>query len=331
MSENRNFTLRVSDSWIRTLDTLTGKFKPKKRSQVLRELVAREERFWELAPYTADETRILVLVPSTGNKLYWLRQQLRIHAECTDLPFLIGIKVSWKKHFEDEDNIDPQAVRDKWLINYFSAWSGTRVGEELIAQDSDRLGTVFKYTEIPVNQQPESALTKEIIASFDEYVAKYEPDVYTHDRSDVAIDIPTLNFEIQVIVDLDLYNDEKQRRFAGLACELRNRDSFKISTGPTSLGIEWDKGRYPLEESAAPHTIDVLERVKKSIEDLRGRLERLTSDDAHALDGQPIVQKSEHRQALRSLALPDQFLFGRVRWEHPLPSMVVSVTWNRPR
>ena len=334
MAKTKTITLRVTDAWYHTLEKLVERLRlnpEKHRSKVIREMVSREAQIWNMSPYIADKTKVLIIVPARGAKVFWFGQRLILTAACEHLPTTVAIMPESKSHFENEDANSAQNARDKWLINYFAAWSGDRIGKHLIVQETDRLGEIVKFAPLPVHQPKDAAVAKEILACCDEYIAPYIPGKPEHDRSDIAIDVPTLELDVQVVVDLDRYPVAHQRKYAGMDFELRNRERVRFSEAyRQSIGFDWENGRYPQEGYVRRSYAQCLNTVRNSVKSLEERLSELTREDALAQDGRPVVENQEHRNILRSVTLPESFLFGRVQWKMPFQNVIVSVTWNKP-
>ena len=71
--------------------------------------------------------------------------------------------------------------------------------------------------------------------------------------------------------------------------------------------------------------------ITKSIKALEEKLQYVATDEAYAsADGRPVVESAQKRTFLRSIAFPDEFIFGRLQWNLPFQNLLVSGTWNRP-
>jgi len=335
MAENaRNFTFRVRESWIETLEKLTqglGLDPSRDRSRVLRELVERESNFWELSPYVSESTRVFIFISESGTKLYWGYQNLFLNANCEELQTAIALKPEWKENVESPDD-RAEVIRDareRWLINYFGAWAGAKPGKQLIVHTTDRTGAIVKYAALPANQQQGARLVREILAAYRGYVAPYRPGTVAHDRTDVPVQIPTLEIEIHLIVDVRFYSNLIQRKSVALSYHLSNLDRKEFPTVQLPE-ITWVHGRYPLPRNARKAMTQAVAAVSDSMSNLRARILDIAGDTVSAPDGKPFAEAPAQRDELRAIELPEEYLFGLLRWRFPNPSVLISMTWNRP-
>jgi hypothetical protein len=247
------------------------------------------------------------------------------------LPSQVAVKPEKKHQFERRDG-----DRDDWLMNYFAVWEGKTIGEKLIAQDTDRDGRTTKFVDLPIHQPKGTTITREILVATKNYVQYSVEGEGSDDRADVPIDILTVNLQLVVLVDLDLYRaNENKMRDAEVHYQLRNLDFARLNEyriGFEEDAILWNNGRIPSTSFRPPKSYSrLLAFTQRLARKFETRVLQLTSDDAIARsDGKPIIIAPESREILRSMKSPARFICGCLEWPLPYSNLVVSVAWNKP-
>ncbi len=326
-NKTTTLTLRVSETWRESLEQLAEDLKldPKRdRSRIIRDLVSRESRTWKEAPYVSLKTSGLVYATARRTLLYWIKQDLILVNDREKIPCKISIKPDRKEHFEQSGN---EERKDHWLINYFSIF---RDGK-LIVQDTDRAGVTTKFVDLPINTPQDTMVRREILCAASGYVEEEKANERYDDRTDFPIDIPTLELDLRIAVDSDVYAVDQQRQHAGVDFELRNREHAKLS-GLIDRNLIWNRGRHP-SPAIKPRTsyLKLLESSRESLGQLINRVSELADKGQVASsDQKPLVNNKEKRAELLRVAMPESFLFGRLRWSMPQQNLVVCLAWNKP-
>ncbi len=327
MKKTTTLTLRVSEDWRESLEQLAEDLKldPKRdRSNIIRDLISRESKTWTEAPYISLRTSGLIYATAQRTLLYWINQDLILVNDRERIPCKISIKPERKDHFEQSGAADRE---DRWLINYFSIFRG----DNLVIQDTDRTGITTKFVDMPINLPQDTAIRREVLCGASHYVEQERPNERYDDRTDVPIDIPTLELDLRILVDSNLYADDHQREHAGVDFELRNREHAKLS-GLVDRELRWYRGRYP-SPAPRPRTsyLRLLDSSREALGRLITRINELACKDQVAFsDRRPIVETPEKREKLLRIASPESFLFGHLYWKMPQQSLVVCLAWNKP-
>ena len=330
---SKSLTIRAKDQWFSKLQDLLillDKKANRDRSGLVRELVSREYDYYFTTPYFSPKMRCLAFVASDGSAVYWQRQHLVLREDRAVLPCVVEVKPEKRA-----DYVDPQLAQDNWLINYFAAWRGKEVRDTLIADGTDPHGSTSKHVDLKINLGQDNAIIKESLIANRRYVQWHNPADRRDDRADIFIDIPTDEIDIQIIVDLDLYQDKLRREDAKLDYQLRNRDLIRCNKLSLSQEPEfsWKTFRFPgsPELRRRDDYVDLHDTVTNSVRDLKKRLRDLCREEPLTrANDQLVVDTAEKRDFLRSVRIPDDFLFGRLTWRRPYQNLVLCMTWNRP-
>ncbi len=326
-NKTTTLTLRVSEAWRESLEQLAEELRldPKRdRSRIIRDLVSREARTWAEAPYVSLKTSGFVYATARRTLLYWIKQDLILVNDRERIPCKVSIKPERKDHFEQPSS---DKKEDRWLINYFAIFRG----ENLVVQDTDRTGITTKFVDVPVNLPQDTAIKREILCAASDYVEQERPNERYDDRTDVPVDIPTLELDLRIVVDSEVYADGHQREHAGVDFELRNREHAKLS-GLIDRKLRWSRGRYP-SPALKPRTsyLKLLESSRESLSQLINRISEVTNKEEVAFsDGEPLVCNAEKRSELLRVKMPKTFLFGHLNWSMPQQNLVVCLAWNKP-
>jgi hypothetical protein len=307
-------------------------------SRLVREMVSAAATKWQESPYVARSAKNLVLVTRDGNLFYRQVQVLKLNKKRDRLPCLLDFQA-----FRRAD-IGGEAWRQqRWLLNHFAVWHGEGAASgELLDTWVDRHGTDAKVADLLVNQGAERILTREIVAGLEDYV-QWKGSQREEDRIDFPIDIPTLNLEIIVIVDTDLYRktartDSDRKEIPNLRLEFRNRelarlesdafgrDNFNRIDAPVlgkCLGKLPDNPAAKSRKRNPPPEAELWARLVE----FKLRLDHLV--EANVVSG-PVVSPNE-RQALRNaFTIPDSFLYYKLVWPSPYFGIEVGIQWEKP-
>ena len=347
MHFDRNLTVRVNDHWIDRLDLLMNVVSRSKRfdrSTVVRQVVTRDADLWLDSPYISTASRHFIFVSASGDVYYRAVELLFLNNKRLRLPVSLEMKpekqVFYENSYEGAGN-EISRIRDHWMLNVFSVWKGDRMDGSPIAQIVDRRGITKKAADIPIHQAKDFTVVRETIVALRDYVQRksdagllFEEGDIGDDRGDVAIEIPTLDLDLQIVVDLDLYgNNPSLSASAAVDYELRNRESAlfqRRNFGGEENPIGWTKDRWPGGKFHGPKYESVVETIQGSFGELSARLLALTSETELVGDGRPVVENAAAREVLRSLSLPRSYLFGHLTWPIPCQGLEVCLTWNKP-
>lgn len=334
--KSKNITVRVSEEWLSTLERLlnvVSEGQSHDRSRLIRQLVSEESAFWLDSPYVALSSEYFILISGDRTGYYRMLQRLQLEAMRAKLPCIVKIKPerqeAWIQRYRGVSH-EADLIRDHWLINHFAVWLGEDTSSDPLASHVDRHGITGKLADLDTRQAKGTRLTREIIVANRDFVQRKRGDDFTADRADIGIDIPTLNVDIIVVVDLDLYEGAATPI---LGYELRNREGARLEErqpGSEANKIDWVEERYPEAAHVGPAFGPTLNSTKEAFDAFRNRVQYLAAEGTFASDGRQVVESEETRRKLRSIELPERFLFGRLRWQMPLPSLQVCLTWNKP-
>jgi len=312
-------------------------------SRLVREMVSAAATRWQESPYVARSAKNLVLVTRDGHLFYRQIQVLKLNKKRDKLPCLLDFHASRRA-----GSGEPAKLQPRWLLNHFAAWHGEGVlitAKEPLDAWVDRQGTDFKMADLLVDQGPERILTREIVAGLQDYV-HWKGRQREDDRVDFPIDIPTLNLEIIVIVDTDLYrktaiketDKQDKQEIANLKVEFRNRELARFEgdilgrdnfnrMSPPLLGKCLGKPSGPEDEKIRKRTPDPEAEMRKSLDELKTRIELLAQAK---IKGGPVVPPKE-REALRdALKIPESFLYYKLGWPSPYFGVEVGIQWEKP-
>jgi hypothetical protein len=306
-------------------------------SKLVREMVSAAATKWQESPYVAHSAKNFVLVTRDGSLFYSQVQKIKLNKQRYRLPCLLDF------HAYRRVDLSGGAWRQqRWLLNHFAVWQGeSATTGKLLDTFVDRQGTDVKMADLLVNQGAERILTREIVAGLEGYVQWREGE-REDDRVDFPIDIPTLNLEIIVVVDTDLYRktartDSDRRQIPNLKVEFRNRELARFE----SDGIGRDNfnrlGTPVLGKRLGNRPNKQTEKSRKNpgpeaglsvrLDELKMRIEELVQ--ANVKSG-PVVFPEE-RDSLRSaLIIPKSFLYYKLVWPSPYFGIEVGIQWEKP-
>lgn len=340
---DKNLTVRVNEAWLDMLSRLlniVARGRGRDRSRLIRQLLAKEAALWLDSPYVVTRADHFILVRGNGDVFYRAFQRLELKAARARLPTGIEMKPERQAYYQDKyrGSQDPAAmIKGHWLINHFSVWEGEDfANREPLSSLTDRDGLTSKWVDLPIDQGQDVVVTREIIAGFKDYVQKKEAkNDTTDDRGGICIDIPTINFSVTIVVDCDLYHsDESIYNSAAVGYEFRNRESALLRVKQFDSHddpISWREDRHPEAKNPGTEHDKSVREVTKAFETLKLRLDYLAHEETLGIDGRKIVEDEHVRAALRSIRLPEKFLFGRLLWPMPYQGLEVCLTWNKPR
>ncbi len=294
-----------------------------------------KEAFLDLtSPYTANHSSHFVMVTSDGDVYYRALHELFLNAKRERLPAGISMKPEKRKFYLKKSHGNLEDIKDVWMMNHFAAWLGTDTESPPLKVHVDRLGITKKLADLKISQPKDEVLTRETAVAFREYVQHREAKDTQDDRGDIPIDIPTQIFDLQAIVDTNLYRGSEFHKSAKIGVEIRNRESAVVRTiapgSPESLTpvdqMAFVSDRYPGQNYDA----ETHKEIKRSFKAFATRFSYLAEETTLDQDGAPVVDNDETRQKLQSLELPKEFLFGRLTWPTPYMGFEVCLTWNKP-
>jgi hypothetical protein len=309
-------------------------------SRLVREMVSAAATRWLESPYIARSSKNFVLITRDGHLFYRQIQVLKLNKARNKLPFLLDFFASRRS--------EAAPSKPRWLLNHFAVWEGgdaSSTEAEPLAAGVDRYRTDAKLADLEVGQGRERILTREIVSALEDYV-QWKGSEREDDRVDFPVDIPMLNLEILVVVDLDLYRktaeaEHEKRQVPNLKLEFRNRELARFEgetigqdefnrLGPPLRGKVLATGGGPAipkvarsRRAASDPKIESLQ----SCRDLKARVEHFAQ--AHVSDG-PVVPAKDRKPLLEALAVPESFLYYKMRWPSPYIGVEVGIQWEKP-
>lgn len=280
---------------------------------------------WKQSPYICRSARHSFLITGEGAIFYRQFHVLYLNSGRERLPGSISMKREKRDYFFrtcPPGKSQEEWFRSQWLINGFAVWQGQDEGGNLLAMDVDRLGTDVKAVDLLIKQPRERVVAREIVVAAKDYVQWREDEAAGSDWVEIPIDMPTINFEVEVFVDSDLYGNSE---VSSLGLEFRNRESARFASNIEIVKTPFTelKGAYPDESLGTRDT----EMIRERLEGLQNRF-RFFSDQT--AEGVPILGGTEREDLLSALALPERFLFYRMSWPAPHLGIEVCVGWEKP-
>lgn len=306
------------------------------RSAVIREMVSAAAANWAYAPYVCRSAQHVVYVSREGDVFHRQVQVIRVNSNRRNIPCFIDMKPEKREYYSQRHVVthdEHRSFLDQWLINYFAAWAGKKDAADVEAfQENplnsyvDTFGTTSKSADLAVHAVGGRFLTREIVVGLRDYVQWKEPDTPIFDRIDIPIDIPTVNLEVCVIVDRELFAhlDVEEDEISNLALEFRNRESASFEGREVALfpdiGFEEQFGRSPDDDGAD----EMLRRVRY----LRKRVFAIL--DSKTSGGTQVADHADRISINSTLKVPQDFLFYWLRWPAPHLGLEVCVRWEKP-
>lgn len=357
--QDRNCQIRMSPTLWNQIGELArelGHKDPRGRhSVVIREFVGSAAAIWRNSPYICRAADHTVYVSKTGDIFSRQVQVLRLNSPRHKLPSSLEMKPEKREYYHklyqvrralnrdttpSPDGGPPDEFRwflSRWLLNHFAVWSSKKDPDDLeafqqepLSSHVDTFGTTYKSADLAVDAVGGRSLTREVIVGLRDYVQWKDSNKPVFDRVDIPIDIPTAYLQVSVVVDQDLFSamDVEEDEIADLALEFRNRESARFEGKEVALssaiGIEELSGR------SAGRTVDdegadeMLHKIRRLRQRVTAILESPVLSRKHN-DGQ-----AERAEVLKAVALPQQFLFYRLRWPFPHLGIEACVRWEKP-
>ena len=341
----RNCQIRMSTSlWnlIGTIAQEAGNSDARGRhSAVIREMLSAAAANWTFSPYICRSARHIVFVTSEGNIFHRQVQLLRLNTHREKIPTIVQMKPEKHEYYlrrfremapsREIASDETDWLRYQWLVNYFSIWNGKLDPDDYeafrqrpLSSACDTLGGSFKAADLPVHALNGRFLTRESIIGLRDYVEWKETNTPIFDRIDIPIEIPTVNMDVFVVADLNLFQHSsvEVEEIANLALEFRNGESARFEGREvglyTEVGFEELIGRSPNDEGS--------DEMFRQVRRLRQRIATLLEDDSQG----ERVSDSDKKAILTSLRLPQNFLFYWLRWPTPHLGIRVCVRWEKP-
>ena len=213
-----------------------------RHSAMIREMVAASAANWTYSPYVCRSARHVVFVTREGNVFHRQVQLLRLNTPREKIPAIVQMKPEKHEYYlslaRDLAMPDETAwLRHQWIINKFSIWNGKLDSEDNesfrrkpLSSMIDTIGGSFKSADLPVQALSGRFLTREVIVGLRDYVEWKAENTPIFDRMDIPIEIPTVDLEVCVIADLDLFQHlaVEEEEIANLALEFRNGESARF-------------------------------------------------------------------------------------------------------
>lgn len=325
-------SLRASDAWFTTLDTLTERLQavfPDNRSLLIRELVQREAFLWLHAPYVISDSSKFVYIAANGDVYLYVQETLLFQKARHTVFSRVSMKPEKEREYEEQHSEDPrvgESIREQCLINHFAIW-GERADETVCRVD--RHGITSKSAELVADAAQGVARTREILIGNRDYVQRDRGHDATSDRASLSSDVPATSLTAAILVDLGLYSKASGRReTSDVDYELRNNERALLQAREfpsESCSIRWHSGRFPgtlrRMEGDRREVLELFQRFKRRVRHL--------SQPESTFEGEPVVS-DEARERLELIREPDEYLFGILKWPLPLQGLTVCLTWTKP-
>ena len=306
-------------------------------SRFVRQTIEKEAVYWLDSPYVSTSSYHFVLITAAGDAYYRALQEFEMNTKRHKLPAAIRMKQEKQADYctryeglEDEAAL----IRSHWLINHFAAWEGSDTSRKPISSHVDRLGIVEKTADLRVEMSESERVTREIMVGNRDYVQRTPGQDTAVDRAGVPITVPTMNLDLQIVLDLDLYKGNRSRLApAAVGYEVRNLESARLESrqiGAEGNVIDWVEDSYPEPKYKGSEVKPTLEEISHSIKTFKGRLDYLSSESTASDDGRAVVENDDARKTLKEVNVPRRFLFGRLKWPRPFQGLEVCVTWKKP-
>lgn len=346
MAKRTNITLRADPDWLRTigrlLNVLGRGHGDIDRSSLLRHSLTKEAIFFLDAPYVCTRAQHFILILGNGDIHHRRVETLELRDATELLRFNVRMipemrtKLLYKSGADSiEESI--RAIREHWLLNYFGAWRGNQIGGVPLGESTDLHGLAEKSAALTIRQPQDTLITRESIAVWKDHVQYVESaGDLSDDRIATVIGVPTLDLNIYVAVDRELYSANPSTfRSAAVGIQYRNSESARISRrvlGSEAKKSSWYEDRFP--KQIAKHVdkeyISTSKEVLLKFREYKNRLANICSGERIGQEGNRIVSPSVDRNRLDGIELPESYLFGHFRWPMPYLGVEVSVTWNKP-
>jgi hypothetical protein len=298
------------------------------------EMIAAAVAKWMYSPYVCLQAQHVALITSDGHVFFRTVQYLSLNSDRQKLPCVVQMKPEKRDdYFHQYQELRPPRtsrcdwLERRWIVNHFAAWQGQRLGGEPLSCAVDRLGIESKIVDLPLSNLNGSSLTREMVAGWRDYVqwqdGKPAADVPKYDRLAFNIDLPTTNFECLVFVDEDLYPGGQGN--PRLELEFRNRERAKFAD--KDVVTAFDENRIPHLQSSAGTLDDTPDLLVGRLRELLERLRGLA--DSRADDGRSVVSEPD-AALIRSLQLPQRFLYLDMAWPSPHWGIQICVHWKKP-
>lgn len=307
-------------------------------SRLIREMVSAAATKWQESPYVAQSAKNLVLITRDGHLFYRQVQELKLNKKRARLPCLLDFHA-----FRRTDVGGGSRSQQRWLLNHFAVWHGEiATTGKLLDTWVDRDGMDVKRADLFVDQGSERILTREIVAGLEGYV-QWKESQREEDRVDFPIDIPTLNLEIIVVVDIDLYRksamtDLDKKEIPNLKLEFRNRELARFEgdtisrdtfnrINPPVLGKCLERLPDIQAEKSRKGRLDLEAELWTYLDELKLRIEHLAQAK---VESGPVVLPKESEALKKALIIPDSFLYYKLVWPSPYFGIEAGIQWEKP-
>lgn len=316
-----------------------------RHSAIIREFLGSATAIWRNSPYVCRSSHNTVYVTRDGDIFARDVQELRLNTARERLPCSIEMKAEkrddyhskYKKSSPGKRKTRPKSDEfqwflSRWLFNHFSAWSGKKDPYDLnafqqapLSSHIDTYGTTSKSADLAVHAIGGRSLTREVIVGLRDYVQWKEAGTPIFDRIETPIDIPTINLELSVVIDQELFSAMDVSEMSNLALEFRNRESARFEGKEVALsaGTEIDElsGRSMNNDEGADEMLLRIRRLRQRVDTILKNLETSGSTLATGFDKSDILNRLE---------LPKHFFYYRLRWPYPQLGIETCVRWEKP-
>lgn len=275
--------------------------------------MAEDVRLWKHSPSIALSARHFLYVDARGDFIYRCAERLEANVDMSEIHASLSMKHAKLRAYLAQCSSDPgldtvKFLRDCWKFIDFSLTTEHGRREHM----GDRDGITSKSAVLPHDLAAHHEVTRETCAVLTDYVQWYEGKERT-DSVEIDVDIPTLDFELWVLIDADIYGDTRPSRRPPLATgslhfELQTADGQTLAEIPKDL-IEKVSNVLPARGSQAADYADEVRNVKQAWAAAR----RSFAEAGHDIT-----------------PFPERAFFYCVRAKRQNPGLRYAVTWPRP-
>jgi hypothetical protein len=275
--------------------------------------MAEDVRLWKHSPSIALSARHFLYVDASGNFIYRCSERLEANKDMSTIHASIGMKHAKIAAYLDQcTNEQPtdtvKFLRDRWRDVSFSLRS--EHGLRVVTHDA--IGITSKSAVIPYELPAKHVVTRETCATLVDYVQWYDGAERT-DSVEIDVDIPTLDFELWVLIDADIYDATRNSRRPPLA---QGSLHFELQTADGQRLADVSKELITKISNVLPATGTQAEDFRKEVINLQ--------------QAWATARRSFKEAGGEIPDFPERAFFYCVRAKRQNPGLRYAVTWPRP-
>jgi hypothetical protein len=292
----------------------------KKAGTYAKRALVDDGRIWAESPYIARKARHLLYVTKTGSFVYLRRELLRLNKILDSIPAAIEMKHAKLREFLakcPEGTSPADYIRARWKATHFAL---TQIDGTRLHSATDPNGITAKSVSLACLQPRGHEVWREIYVILDDYVQWFEPGQEQEGRMDcveIDIDIPTLDLDMFVVIDKELYAKTRPSqtpaldRRGALHCTLQNVEGQEMLTELKEL--------WPHLRRLGNVTPRCDDRDAEYMDGMRALNECWADALASFTDGR---EELSHQ--------PEHQLFYRVQFDRIMPGLRIGIEWLKP-